>query len=216
MTEEDPTIFVVDDDHAVRDSLRWLLESLQLKVETYASATEFLASGVANRPGCLVVDIRMPDVSGLQLQEILAARRVSLPVIMITGHGDVSMAVRAMKAGALDFIEKPFNDQLFLECIQRGLQANARHRRQDAERQTVQTRLARLTAREREVLERVVAGKANKVIALELGISARTVEVHRAKVMEKMCADSLAALTTMCMPVHDEEQALSPALSLDK
>jgi two-component system response regulator FixJ len=216
MTEEDPTIFVVDDDHAVRDSLRWLLESLQLKVETYASATEFLASGVANRPGCLVVDIRMPDVSGLQLQEILAARRVSLPVIMITGHGDVSMAVRAMKAGALDFIEKPFNDQLFLECIQRGLQANARQRRQDAERQTVQTRLARLTAREREVLERVVAGKANKVIALELGISARTVEVHRAKVMEKMCADSLAALTTMCMPVHGEEQALSQAISLDK
>jgi two-component system, LuxR family, response regulator FixJ len=206
---DDPTIFVVDDDQAVRDSLRWLLESLRLKVETYASATEFLASGKPSRPGCLVLDVRMPEVSGLQLQEILAARRVRLPVIMITGHGDVSMAVRAMKFGALDFIEKPFNDQLFLECIQRGLQVNARQRRQDTERQTVQTRLASLTARERDVLERVVAGKPNKVIASELGISARTVEVHRAHLMEKMAADSLAALTIMCMSVRSEQKAPS-------
>jgi two-component system, LuxR family, response regulator FixJ len=206
---EDPTIFVVDDDQAVRDSLRWLLESLRLKVETYASATEFLASGKLSRPGCLVLDVRMPEVSGLQLQEILAAQRVHLPVIIITGHGDVSMAVRAMKFGALDFIEKPFNDQLFLECIQRGLQVNACQRRRDAERQTVQARLASLTARERDVLERVVAGKPNKVIASELGISARTVEVHRAHLMEKMCADSLAALTAMCVPVRREQTALS-------
>jgi FixJ family two-component response regulator len=194
---DDPTIFVVDDDQAVRDSLRWLLESLRLKVETYGSAMEFLASEAANRPGCLVLDIRMPEVSGLQLQEILAARRVHLPVIMITGHGDVSMAVRAMKAGALDFIEKPFNDELLLERIQRGLEIDARQRSQDAERRAVLMRAAQLTARERDVLERVVAGKSNKAVASELGISARTVEVHRAHIMEKMHADSLAALTAM-------------------
>jgi two-component system response regulator FixJ len=206
---EDPTIFVVDDDQPVRDSLRWLLESLRHKVETYASAAEFLKHYDSARSGCLVLDVRMPEVSGLQLQEILAARRIQLPVIMITGHGDVSMAVRAMKAGALDFIEKPFNDQLLLECIQRGLQANARQRRRDMEQQTVQTRLASLTARERDVLERVVAGKPNKIIAAELGISARTVEVHRAHLMEKMCVNSLAALTTMCMPVRTEQTTLS-------
>jgi two-component system response regulator FixJ len=206
---EDPTIFVVDDDQAVRDSLSWLLESLQLKVETYVSAAEFLTNYDPDRPGCLVLDVRMPDVGGLQLQEMLRARQARLPVIMITGHGDVSMAVRAMKSGALDFIEKPFNNQLFLECIQRGLRVNARQRRRDAERQTVQTRLASLTARERDVLERVVAGKPNKVIAAELGISARTVEVHRAHLMEKMCADSLAALTAMCVPVRREQSALS-------
>jgi FixJ family two-component response regulator len=136
-------------------------------------------------------------VSGLQLQEILAARGVHLPVILITGHGDVSTAVRAMKTGALDFIEKPFNDELLLERIQRGLEIDARQRRQDAERRAVLMRLAQLTARERDVLERVVAGKPNKVVAAELGISARTVEVHRAHIMEKMCADSLAALTAM-------------------
>jgi FixJ family two-component response regulator len=202
---DDPAIFVVDDDQSVRDSLRWLLESLRHRVETYASATEFLTHYDPDRPGCLVLDVRMPEVSGLQLQEILAVRRIQLPVIMITGHGDVSMAVRAMKAGALDFIEKPFNDQLFLECIQRGLQANVRQRRQDAEQQTVQTRLASLTTREREVLNRVVAGKPNKIIAAELGISARTVEVHRAHLMEKMCVNSLAALTTMCMPVRNQQ-----------
>jgi two-component system, LuxR family, response regulator FixJ len=206
---DDPTIFVVDDDKSVRDSLRWLLESLRHKVETYASAAEFLMHCDPDRPGCLVLDVRMPEVSGLQLQEILATRRVQLPVVMITGHGDVAMAVRAMKAGAFDFIEKPFNDQLFLECIQRGLQANACQRRQDAQRQTVQTRMASLTAREREVLERVVAGKPNKMIAAELGISARTVEVHRAHLMDKMRADSLATLTAMCMPVRREQAALS-------
>jgi FixJ family two-component response regulator len=193
----DATIFVVDDDQTVRNSLRWLLESLQLKVETYASATEFLVSYTPSRPGCLVLDVRMPEVSGLQLQEILAARGVHLPVILITGHGDVSTAVRAMKTGALDFIEKPFNDELLLERIQRGLEIDARQRRQDAERRAVLMRLAQLTARERDVLERVVAGKPNKVVAAELGISARTVEVHRAHIMEKMCADSLAALTAM-------------------
>jgi FixJ family two-component response regulator len=206
---DDPTIFVVDDDQSVRDSLRWLLESLRHKVETYTSAAEFLTHYDPDRPGCLVLDVRMPEVSGLQLQEILVARHIHLPVIMITGHGDVSMAVRAMKYGALDFIEKPFNDQMFLECIHRGLRINARQRSQDAERQTVQARLALLTARERDVLERVVAGKPNKVIASELGISARTVEVHRAHIMEKMCADSLAALTAMCMPVRSEQKTLS-------
>jgi two-component system, LuxR family, response regulator FixJ len=206
---DEPTIFVVDDDQSVRDSLRWLLESIRYKVETYVSAAEFLKYYDPNQPGCLILDVRMPEVSGLQLQEILAARRVQLPVIMITGHGDVSMAVRAMKAGALDFIEKPFNDDQFLECIQRGLQANVRQRRQDAEQHTIQMRLASLTARERDVLARVVAGKPNKLTAAELGISIKTVEVHRARVMEKMAVSSVATLTAMCMPIRSEQIAFS-------
>lgn len=193
----DPSIFVIDDDQTLRGSLRWLLESLRHNVQTYASAREFLSAYDPVQPGCLVLDVRMPEISGLQLQEILTQRGIRIPVIMITGHGDVSMAVRAMKAGALDFIEKPFNDQELLDRVQQALAMDARQRREEAHRQIAIERLELLTPREREVLEKVVSGKHNKVIATELGISMKTVEAHRAKVMEKMAVNSAAELASM-------------------
>lgn len=195
----EPTVFVVDDEQPVCESLRWLLEPLRLNIETYASARNFLSVYDPARPGCLVLDVRMPRMSGLELQEELSARQIRLPIIMITGHGDVPMAVRAMRAGAVDFIEKPFNEQTLLERIQHALAADARQRREDAECKAVRERIKALTAREREVLERIVAGKSNKLIASELGISTKTVEAHRAKVMEKMGAHSVAELTARCI-----------------
>jgi FixJ family two-component response regulator len=198
MTSE-PTVFIVDDDQVMRDSLRWLLESLKLNVETYASAKDFLSTYDPVHPGCLLLDVRMPDISGLQLQEILAARKIRIPVILITGHGDISMAVRAMKAGAFDFIEKPFNDQALLERIQLGLATDARLRREAMEREKAVKRIGSLTPRENEVLDKVVSGKSNKLIAAELGISIKTVEVHRARVMEKMSVTSVAELTALCV-----------------
>jgi len=193
----DPTIFVVDDDETLRGSLRWLLESLRHNVQTYASAREFLSSYDPVQPGCLVLDIRMPEISGLQLQEILTKRGICIPVIMITGHADIAMAVRAMKAGAIDFIEKPFNDQELLERVQQALALDARLRREEAQRRIIIGRLDMLTPREREVLERVVSGKHNKMIAAELGISMKTVEACRAKVMNKMGVNSAVELAGM-------------------
>jgi len=194
MPQPEPTVFVVDDDRAMRDSLSWLLDSVGLRVRSYATAAEFLADHDPAQPGCLVLDVRMPGMSGLDLQAELARRGVELPTIVITGHAEVSMAVRAVKAGAIDFIEKPFSDQLLLDRVRQALQIDleardVRRRREDALR-----RLATLTAREREVLNLVVAGKQNKEIASELGVSPKTVEVHRAHVMSKMCVDSLAEL----------------------
>lgn len=193
----DPSIFVVDDDQALRGSLHWLLESLKLSVQTYASADEFLSTYDPVRPGCLVLDVRMPEISGLQLQEILTQRGIRIPIIMMTGHGDVSMAVRAMKAGALDFIEKPFNDQELLERIQQALALDARQRQEAAQQRIANERLDLLTPREREVLGEVLRGKHNKVIAADLGISMKTVEAHRAKIMEKMGVNSAAELAGM-------------------
>ena len=194
MPQPEPTVFVVDDDRAMRDSLSWLLDSVGLRVRSYATAAEFLADHDPAQPGCLVLDVRMPGMCGLDLQAELARRGVELPTIVITGHAEVSMAVRAVKAGALDFIEKPFSDQLLLDRVRQALEIDlevreVRRRREDALR-----RLATLTAREREVLNLVVAGKQNKEIASELGVSPKTVEVHRAHVMSKMCVDSLAEL----------------------
>jgi FixJ family two-component response regulator len=182
----DPNIFVVDDDETLCRSLRWLLESLQLNVQTYASAREFLLNYDPVQPGCLVLDVRMPEISGLQLQAILQERRIRIPIIFITGYGDVSTAVRAMKAGALDFIEKPFNDQYLLESVQQALAVDARERLDEEQQRNAVEHLDSLTSREREVLEKVVCGQQNKVIAAELGISMKTVEAHRAKVMEKL------------------------------
>ncbi len=191
---EEQTVFVVDDDAAVRDSLSWLIKSVGLKVEAYASAQEFLEKYDPVRSGCLVLDVRMPGMSGLELQERLAADRIALPVIIITGHGDVPMAVRAVKAGAFDFIEKPFNDQVLLDRIQQALKKDVEVRKSAAKRAEVEKRLALLTPREREVLDMVVSGNPNKVIAAQLGISCRTVEIHRGRVMEKMQASSLSDL----------------------
>ena len=194
MPQPEPTVFVVDDDRAMRDSLSWLLDSVGLRVRSYATAAEFLADHDPAQPGCLVLDVRMPGMSGLDLQAELARRGVELPTIVITGHAEVSMAVRAVKAGAIDFIEKPFSDQLLLDRVRQALEIDLEAREVRRRREDARRRLATLTAREREVLDLVVAGKANKEIASALGLSTKTVEVHRAHVMSKMCVDSLAEL----------------------
>lgn len=195
------TIYVVDDDQAVRESLCWLLESVDLPVVTYASAQEFLANYNPDMGGCLILDVRMPGMSGLELQNKLTEIECTLPVLIVTGHGDVPMAVRALKNGAVDFIEKPFNDQKLLERIQHCLDQDRAQRESRSMQRVMQQRYQQLTPREQEVLVRVVAGKLNKVIATELGISNKTVEAHRANIMEKMRASSLAELVTMCVTV---------------
>ena len=205
MSELRQTVFVVDDDDAVRDSLEMLLRSVGLEVETYASADEFLGSHDARRAGCLVLDIRMPGISGLDLQHRLCEMGALLPIIFITGHGDVPMAVKAIQDGAVDFIQKPFHDQALLDRIQQALRLDAERRQQIEQRAAIDRRFTRLSPRERQVLDLVVAGNANKVIAGRLGLSQRTVEIHRAKVMEKMEADSLAHLVRMAMQVAGAE-----------
>ncbi len=185
-----PTVHVVDDDEALRDSLRWLLESAGHRVATYASAESFLAEDAAEQGGCLLLDIRMPGMSGLELQDELRRRGCAIPIVFITGHGDVPMAVNAVKKGALEFIEKPFNDQALLVLVDNALAIDAETRRKAA-------RFKKLTQREREVMERIVAGKRNQDIAAELSISIKTVEAHRAAVMWKMRVDSLAALVKL-------------------
>ncbi len=194
-----PTVFVVDDDPAIRESLRWLIESVGLNVKIFTTAQEFLGEYDPSNPGCLVLDIRMPGMSGLDLQNELATRHINIPILIITGHAEVPVAVRAMKAGALDFIEKPFSDQLLLDRIRRALEKDGEVRRAHSQHAEVAARLAQLTPREREVMDLVIAGKANKVIASELGLSPKTVEVHRAHVMKKMQVDSLADLVRLGM-----------------
>jgi FixJ family two-component response regulator len=197
MTTRKPTVFVVDDDPGVLDSLALLLRSVGLEAATYAAANEFLDDYDPERPGCLVLDVRMPGMSGLQLQEALQARGSTLPIIFLTAHGDVPMAVRAVKAGAEDFIQKPFRDQELIDKIQRALEENRRLRSELGQQDEILGRMAKLTPREKEVMDLVVAGKANKVIAQRLGLSQRTVEIHRARVMEKMGAGSVAELVRM-------------------
>jgi FixJ family two-component response regulator len=197
-----PTVFVVDDDDAMRASLCWLIGSVDLNVEAYGSAAEFLAS-YDQRPGCLVLDIRMPGMSGLELQSELKVRAIALPVIFITGHGDVPMALKAVRAGALDFFEKPFSHQELLDRIQEALSADAEARRERAGLERIAARWKSLTAREKEVAHLLVGGAANRAIAEKLGISVRTVEVHRAHVMDKMKADSLASLVRMVLRLRD-------------
>ncbi|MCX7169810.1 MAG: response regulator transcription factor [Proteobacteria bacterium] len=194
-----PTVFIVDDDQAVARSLRWLIETVRLRVETFASAQAFIDGYDASKPGCLVLDVRMPGMSGLELQERLAAQRIHVPIIYITGHGDVQMAVRAVQSGAFDFIEKPFNDQDLLDRIQKAIVFDAGQRGKDAQRAQLRALFASLTPREREVLDLVVEGKSNKAIANYFGLSAKTVEVHRANMMEKMQARSVADLVKMAM-----------------
>lgn len=196
-----PTIFVVDDDSAVRDALKLLLRSVGQAVETFSSGQEFADAYTEDRPGCLVLDIRMPGMSGLELQQKLNERHSILPIIFITGHGDVPMAVEAMQAGAVDFIQKPFRDQDLIDRINQALEKDANNRAALGERNDIRRRLETLTPREREVLDLVVHGKANKVIAGDLKLSQRTVEIHRARVMEKMQASSLAHLVRMVLEV---------------
>lgn len=194
----EPLVHVIDDDDAVRESLAFLLEAEGLPARVYDSAEAFLAALAAGRiAGCLVTDVRMPGMSGLDLVRRLRELPVELPVVVITGHADVPMAVEAMKAGVLDFIEKPFDDDTLLGMVRRALEARGRVDERQAERAQVAGRLATLTGREREVFDRLVQGAANKVIANDLGISPRTVEIYRANVMTKMAAHNLSELVRM-------------------
>ena len=198
-SEQKPTVFIVDDDAAIRFAMEALMESVNLDHEIFASADEFLDKISEQRPGCLVLDIRMPGLGGLELQEELIRRGNTLPIIFITGHGDVPMAVEAMQKGAVDFIQKPFRDQELLDRIREALATDQHRREEQQQHEEVARRLDKLTNREREVFDLVVTGKPNKVIAYELGVSQRTVEIHRARVMEKMQARSLADLVKMHM-----------------
>ncbi|MGD9765591.1 MAG: response regulator transcription factor [Candidatus Binatia bacterium] len=200
-----PTVHVVDDDPAMRSSLRWLIESVGLPVATYGSAEQFLDEYPPGGPGCLVLDIRMPGMSGLDLQHDLVHRGLGLPVLIITGYAEVPVALRAMKAGAFDFIEKPFSEQTLLDRIRAALAHDDVTRRQRAMRDQVIARLRLLTQRERDVLHRVVAGKSNKVIAAELALSMKTVEVHRARLMDKLKAQSLADLIRFALLAGENE-----------
>ncbi len=194
MATSDPIIFVVDDDEAVRLSTEMLIRSMGLRAESFDSAAEFLEDFDPQQPGCVILDIRMPGMSGLELQEHLNALGATIPVIFVTGHGDVPMAVKAMKAGAVDFLQKPFRDQELIDRVHAALDRDSENRELSAARARIQARIDTLTSREIEVMEKVVDGRANKQIASELGLSPRTVEIHRARVMSKMRADSLPDL----------------------
>jgi len=193
----EPTVFVVDDDEAVRNSLRLLLKSLGMPAVAYGSAEAFLAAYDDEQPGCIVLDVRMPGMSGPELQDELNRRGAPIPVIFITGHGDVPMAVEAMQHGAVDFLQKPFSDKDLVDRIQLALTADRRNRETIGAQDEIRARIAALTPRERQVLDLVTQGKSNKVVAADLGASQRTVEIHRSHVMEKMGAASLAQLVRM-------------------
>ena len=201
MKDRAPTVYIVDDDDAIRSALRLLLKSVGLLAATVPSAQEFLAAYDPQQPGCLILDVRMPGMSGLELQQQLNLSGAIIPVIFITGHGDIPMAVEAMQQGAFDFLQKPFRDQDLIDRIQRALAKDQTGRAELRERVRIKERLESLTAREREVLDLVTSGKPNKIMAADLGVSQRTVEIHRARVMEKMGASSLAQLVRMVLDV---------------
>ena len=199
-----PTVFVVDDDESVRGSLRFLLRSAGLESLPFSSAPDFLAAYDPAQPGCLVLDVRMPGMSGLELQQELNLRGAVIPVIFITGHGDIPMAVEAMQHGAHDFLQKPFRDEDLIERVRRALAKDTRARAALEEHKVIREHLDSLTPREREVLALMARGKPNKIMAHELGVSQRTVEIHRARVMDKSGASSLAELVRMVMDVEPE------------
>ena len=210
MTDPAPAVFVIDDDSAVRKALGRLLRAAGFRTTAFASAEEFLARLHPDAPACVVLDVRMPGMSGLDLQAELAARRIEIPVLIVTGYAEVALAVRAMKGGAFDFIEKPFSDQALLDRIRAAVALDEESRRHRAARQEVAARLRLLTARERDVLTRVVTGKSNKVIAAELQLSTKTVEVHRSHVMEKLKADSLADLIRLSLLATEDDASGPP------
>ena len=197
MKQPDSIVYVVDDDSSVREAIKSLIRSVGLRVETFGTAQEFLKSARPDAPGCVVLDVRLPGLSGLDLQRELAANGINLPVIFITGHGDIPMSVRAMKAGALEFLTKPFRDQDLLDAILQALERDLSARQQRSETAELRERFDSLTAREREVMGLVVSGLLNKQIAGELGTSEVTIKIHRSQVMKKMGAGSLAELVRM-------------------
>ena len=203
MTDIQQTVYVVEDDEAVRDSLEMLLKSDGKPVKTYESATAFLKDYSDKMAGCIVLDIRMPGMDGMELQKKLNEKHSILPIIFVTGHGDVPMAVDAMKEGAVDFIQKPYREEALLEKIEAALKQDLEQRKSLDEKQEIIRRIKSLTPREHEIMDRMIAGQANKVIAIELEISQRTVEIHRSRVMHKMGTHSLAHLVRMVLSVKD-------------
>ena len=197
ITDDAPVVFIVDDDASVRRSVQDLLSSVSLPSETFATAQEFLESRRADRPGCLVLDVRLPGTSGLDFQRELTQAGVTLPVIFITGHGDVPLTVRAMKSGAVEFLTKPFRPQELLDAVQQALERDRTLRAKGRDTAEMRNRYNTLTAREREVMELVVSGLLNKQIAAKLGTGEHTVKIHRGRAMDKMNANSLAALIRM-------------------
>jgi FixJ family two-component response regulator len=200
--QQEATVFVVDDDPAIRKSLRWLIESVGLKVQTYELASEFLERYSPDRPGCLVLDVRIPGMSGLELQEKLRARGYDIPVIIVSGYGDVPMAVRAMKAGAVDFLEKPVSDQVLLDYIQKGIERDIKNKAARLQNKELLERKSTLTRREHEVMDYVVSGFSSREIADKLNVSFKTVEAHRAKIMKKMQAKSVPKLIQMELQIQ--------------
>lgn len=195
----DDIVHVIDDDEAVRESLEFLLRSAKVQVRTYASAMAFLETSSGLKSGCIITDVRMPGIDGIELLRRLRQQDVQVPVIVVTGHGDVPLAVEAMKIGAADFLEKPFDDDVLLASVRSALSRHERVNQQDAERVAIQQRLAALSNRERQVLEGLITGYPNKTIAYDLGISPRTVEIYRANVMTKMEAKSLSELVRLAL-----------------
>lgn len=203
MSESSPIVYIVEDDNAVRDSLAMLLNSVGLHTETYPRADAFLEGFDTDQPGCLVLDIRMPGMNGMELQRQLNNMHSTLPIIFVTGHGDVPMAVEAMQQGAIDFIQKPYREQELLDKIQHAIEIDTQHRSQLDAIHEIEEQVSNLTKRESEVMELMVEGKANKAIAYELDISQRTVEIHRARVMEKMDVRSMAQLVKKIIAVRN-------------
>jgi FixJ family two-component response regulator len=204
----EPTVFVVDDDAAVRDSMRWLMDSVRLRVVGYDSGEAFLEAITPDQPGCVVLDLRMPGLGGMEVHQRLQDRGIELPVIVVSGHGDVPMAVRALKSGVADFIEKPFSDQELLDCVQQAMRRDTDLRLQRMRRDELTPRYLTLTPREHDVLRLVVDGQANKAISATLGISLKTVETHRARVMEKMAARSVSELVRMTLIIESQGKPL--------
>jgi len=193
-SEAEQTVFIVDDESVLRESLRFLLESIRLRIETFDCAEAFLSRYTPDRAGCLVLDVRMPGISGPELMDILNRSGATIPIIFLSAHGDVPLTVRAMKGGAFDFLQKPYNNQEFLDRVRQALALDKANRSQRKQLDEYSTKLAMLTLRERQILERVVDGQSNKLIARELGISHKTVEAHRSRLMRKMGAASFAEL----------------------
>ncbi len=203
----DPVVYVVDDDQAMVESLSWVIESVGLRAKTYTRANDFLAEYDAMQPGCMLLDVRMPGMSGPELQARLNVLGATLPIIFISGHGDVPLAVRVMKAGAVDFLTKPFNDQVLLESINKALRLDKLNREKQKENAQAEAKFALLSPREVQVLQGIVAGKQNKVISAELNISLKTVEAHRASVMKKMGVKSVPELVKLVLTNGVQETA---------
>ncbi len=202
-SDQAPTAYIVDDDESIRTLWRWLMESNGIAVRTFATAAEFIESYRNGSAGCLVLDLELPGMSGLELQEYLKCKDIEIPIVFVTGHGDVPAAVSALKGGAVDFIQKPFSYKDVLSVIEKAFERDAKIREKRTRQSRIAGRLATLTEREQEVLQRVIEGKPNKIIASELHISVKTVEFHRAKVMEKTDVDSVAELVQIAMQ-HSE------------